>query len=150
MIRATSVLRLLPILGLLALAGCDDTDATALRGSVSRIYALDFVETRARLSASELSIEYVAGDGQVPVQIIARPPPDGAATVDLATDGDVLGRRDGIALPARKSGALVLLSFAPSEGGVVIGSFEAVLTTGETDYTLVGTFDTVVEDLRGL
>lgn len=140
----------LPLLTLLALTllACESPTDPQLRGTVDRIYPLDFVETRARLTPGQLAIEYHAGDGQIPVQIIVRRPPTGPAIIDLADDGDVIGRRDGRVLPARKTGELVLLDYAPEDGARIAGTFSAVLTTGEQTYGLAGAFDTTLEDHR--
>ncbi|MCA9540489.1 MAG: hypothetical protein KC620_16430 [Myxococcales bacterium] len=132
----------------LTLLACGPEDDADLRGSVDEIYDLTFVETRARLDNSGLSIQYIAGDGQVPVEVRVRRPPDGPAVIDLAQDGDVLGSRDGMPLPARRRGVLALTAFATEDGAAVIGHFEALLSAGERSYTLEGRFDTVLEDRR--
>ncbi|MCB9542120.1 MAG: hypothetical protein H6703_06715 [Myxococcales bacterium] len=144
----------MPRLALLAallaapLAACESPTEPELRGTVEAIYPLDFVDTRARLDRDGLSIEYHAGDGQIPVQLIVRRPPSGPDVIDLADDGDVIGRRDGRVLPARKSGELVLLDYAPEDGARVAGTFSAVLTTGDRNYGLAGAFDTTLTDAR--
>lgn len=130
------------------LVGCESDDGLSLWGSVSAVYDLDFVETRARLTDESLSIEYVDGNGIIAVEIIARTVPDGPASIDLATDGDIRGSRGGSNLPARTEGWLVLLDYEPTAGAPVIGTFEAVLTNGDEEFTLYGAFETSLIDDR--
>ncbi len=135
---------------LLGACGEDEAEAGALRGSVSRIYGLGHDGVRARLSNSELAIQYTAGR-EVPVQVVVdltAMPLDGPASVDLAAAGDVLGRRGDARLPDLKTGTLTLDAYAPEAGARVAGSFEAVVTAKGDDYTLVGSFDAPLEDLR--
>ncbi len=133
---------------LLLLAGCGaEAEEGALRGSVSRIYSLSHDTVRARLSETELAIQYVDG-GQVVVQVVLRAETlEGPATVDLA-EHRVVGRREGTPLPDLQSGTLRLSAYTPSEGAAVRGDFDALLSSGDATLTLVGDFDVVLEDLR--
>lgn len=135
----------------LALLGCaDEAEEATLRGSVSRVYDLDFTAVRARLDDTELAIQYV-DDGLVPVQIVVRvteAPLAGPATVDLTAYGAVVGARAGVRLPDFVRGTLTLSEYAPEDGAPVVGEFDAVLTTGEQSLTVLGRFDTVLTDIR--
>jgi len=143
MLRRLGIVMMLACLA--GTVGCDTPIASQLSGSVASIYPLGFVETRAHVDDGVLTIDYVAGDGQLPVQVIVYTSPESAATIDLATDGDIIGRRDGLALPARKRGTLILTRWPSEDGEQLIGTFDAVLTTGEQDYTLFGSFETELD-----
>ncbi len=141
-------LALIGALALLTLSCGVEEDEVALRGSVARVYDLSYDAVRARLSETELAIQYVDG-GQVVAQAVVRVPAlAGPAAVDLAMDGDVLGRRDGTALPEMRSGTLRLTAYAATDGARVAGDFDSVLVAGDNELTLVGSFDTTLQDLR--
>jgi len=129
-----------------ALAGCGDDAAEAdLRGSVSRIYPLGFAHTRARRGASELAVQWVAADGQVPVQVVLRSPDTlGPGAWRLPEHGDVLGTRDDRELPALSGGEVQLSAFEPTPGGRVAGAVQVTLVGG---YSLIGVFEAEVEDV---
>ena len=55
----------------LVLLGCGEVaPEPALRGSAGQVYALDFAAVRCRRGTAELAVQYVARDGQVPVQLV--------------------------------------------------------------------------------
>ncbi len=135
----------------LCLLACDTGEVEpALRGSVARIYDLSHDTVRARLADTELAIQYVSG-GEVVAQVVVRVEEvelEGPGLVDLTAHGDVLGSRGGSSLPPMKSGRLQLRAYAPTAGADVRGTFGAVLETADAEFSLTGSFDTTVEDLR--
>lgn len=136
--------RLAP-LAFVVFAGCGaDSD---LDGSLSEIYRLDHDTVRARLYATELAIEYVAGDDSVPVRVSLRfeeLPREG--DYDLLETGDVGGRRaDGTEMPRFSSGTISIDSFEPYDDGDISGDFTARFKTGGDTLDLTGSFDTSLE-----
>lgn len=139
----------LPVaLALLGACG-EDTADPQLRGSVARIYPLDFAVTRARLGATELAIQYVAAGGAVPVQVVVDVracPVQGPGEVDLATCGAVLGSRGATDLPPFVRGTLRLTAYRPQEGAQVTGDFDAVVAVADgREFTVLGAFDAALE-----
>ncbi len=136
---------------LLLLLGCAADEAQdTLRGSVSRVYPLGHDGVRARLSERELAVQYVEG-AEVVVQVVVRLDEvalDGPTTVDLTAHGEVLGRRGEVRLPDFVRGALRLNAYAPQHGAKIAGDFDAVVSTGSEELTVVGRFEASLEDLR--
>jgi hypothetical protein len=131
---------------------CSDRGGT-LSGSLSKFYDLSFERTRARLYSSELSIEYVAESGDVPVRV-SLDAKDGISegTYDLMEAGAITGRRGDENIPRMISGTLRLRTFSTNDGAEVRGSFNAKFATGDDEATMSGQFDTtleVIESPRG-
>ena len=128
----------------LVLLGCGEVaPEPALRGSAGQVYALDFAAVRCRRGTAELAVQYVARDGQVPVQLVLYDADflaDGTWTLPLV--GTVVGSRDGVDLPALLEGEVLLEDYDPSPGGAVVGRFRATLAGG---YSLIGDFAAAVE-----
>lgn len=151
-----SVTRCLAVLSMLfsiAVSGCDaETEAAnTLRGSVKRIYPLDFDTVRARLSDSELAIQYVVEGGEVPVQLyidLESNPLAAGTTIELPGGGGIIGARNRTTLPTVVSATIQLDAFSAETGGRISGTFDAVLKAQQSQFTLVGTFDAEVEDVR--
>jgi len=137
--------------GLVALSlsavGCQE-EGDRLEGSVSDRYDLSFSHTRARLYDSELSIEYVREDEQVPVRVTVDRGDDvslEAGTYDLKNQGDVRGRVDQVKLPALFSGQLEMETFSAEDGAAIAGRFDTRLTAADSRVTLRGEFTTELE-----
>lgn len=135
-----------------AACGGDEAAEPALAGSVSRVYPLDFSTVRARQSAGELAIQYVAQGGAVPVQVVVRRadcPVEGPGRVDLAACGAVLGSRGATDLPPFQRGELRLTAYGPAAGAPVTGDFDAVLATADgREFTVRGAFDTRLQQVE--
>lgn len=137
----------------LALSACSDAGGS-LTGSLGNYYRLDFDQARARLYSSELALEYVAEDAQVPVRISLNLP-EGAiktGTYDLAEQGDITGQRGDSRIPRFISGTLDIQKFSAKEGADIEATFEATFQTGRDKSTLSGDISTqleVIEQERG-
>ena len=143
---ATGAVRVLAALSVPLLAGC--ADEGDLSGSLSDVYRLDHSIVRARLYASELSIEYARQDGSVPVRVTLRrraqePAP---GTFDLGAAGAITGQlADGTNIPPFLGGSLTLDEFQPEQGAPVVGSFEGTFGGQRDTLALSGDFDTSLE-----
>lgn len=138
-------------IGLVALAlfisGCSDANGS-LSGSLDGFYSLDFDQARVRVYSSELAIEYVAVDGQVPVRVSLHKS-DGVfetGTYDLKERGDITGQRGDTRIPRFLSGTLTIESFG---GGDIEASFEATFQTGRDESTLSGEVSAPLEEVEG-
>ena len=151
-VNHTLVRRLVPAVALAALvassAACDP-DSTTLSGSLSQVYNIHFESVRARLYASELSIEYVDRYSAVPVRLtlrLADVQPTADHDYDLFQVGDITGRTpDDAEIPRFTTGKLSLGAYSPEPGAEVAGSFDAKFETGRDALTLSGEFKTELE-----
>ncbi len=135
------------ILLALSLVGCSE-DEGALRGSLGDFYDFTHSSVRARLYNSELSIEYVRENGQVPVRIsLERIEGDPITTgeYNLGDRGIVTGRSGNNDIPQFLRGTLTLDAFSPSNGSQIQGDFSARFATGNDEASLTGDFDTTLE-----
>jgi hypothetical protein len=132
------------------MAGCQN-DATRLSGSIGKVYDLSYETVRVRLYESELAVEYVREDGQIPVKVIVEREgePLEARVYQLSERGDLLGRVDDRRLPPLEGGTIRLRNFGTEAGAVVEGRFDARLVSGETTFTLQGRFDGSLEVVDG-
>ncbi|MEM1414335.1 MAG: hypothetical protein AAGH15_05525 [Myxococcota bacterium] len=145
--------RRLALLALLAAAGgcADDT----LDGSLGAVYPLGFSDVRARLYSSSLSIEYVRGDGSVPVRLtldrefaLANP-----RDIDLRMHGDLTGRlANDQEIPRFTEGEATIspIELDPVTGELltprVTGSFGARFQVNPDEVlALDGSFDAAIE-----
>ena len=136
---------LILVAGFCALTGCKKDDAS-LVGSLGDFYDLQHQEVRARLYPSELAIEYVAENDEVPVRLtVLREPPLSTETYDLVERGEITGRADGVEIPRFITGNLTLRDFSPDPDARVRGEFEATFETGKDVASLAGDFDTTLE-----
>jgi hypothetical protein len=140
----------LAVLALLCCAGCEDEAADArLRGSLSTVYPLAHDTVRARLTRSELAIEYIRGDGQTAVRLSLEA--DSAAegrVIDLAETGTLTGQVDDLILAdlvTLSGGTATLDQYAADDGEAVTGSFEATLDAPRGTLTLTGEFEASLE-----
>jgi hypothetical protein len=127
--------------------GCSDKASGRLQGSVGTVYDLSFDQVRARLYTSELAIEYVKDNGEVPVRLTLRHE-DGSLstqTYDLFNQGDVTGRSRGVEMPRLLSGTVTFETLEIVPGGKIEGRFEAIVRSGEDRLTLSGEFQTILE-----
>lgn len=130
-----------------SLAACSD-DEGALRGSLGDFYDFTHSSVRARLYNSELSIEYVRENGQVPVRISldqVEGNPITTGEYNLADRGRITGRSGNNDIPQFLRGTLTLDAFSPSNGSQVQGDFSARFATGDDEASLTGDFDTTLE-----
>jgi len=130
----------------LALTACSDAGGS-LSGSLDNYYRLDFEQARARLYSSELALEFVASDGQVPVRVSLHHP-DGVfktGTYDLVKHGDITGQRGDSRIPRFLSGTLEIERFSARDGDEIEASFEATFQTGRDKSTLSGEILTHLE-----
>ncbi|MDD9968377.1 MAG: hypothetical protein OXR73_19215 [Myxococcales bacterium] len=126
--------------------GC--TDEGDLSGSLSDVYRLDHSTVRARLYASELSVEYAREDGSVPVRVTLRrrDQEPRMGTFDLGEVGAITGQlADGTNIPTFLDGTLTLDEFSPEQGAAVVGSFEATFGGQRDTLALSGDFDTSLD-----
>ena len=122
--------------------GCQDEE-TFLKGSVSSRYDLTYERVRARLYDSELAIEYVRADDQVPVRVTVEAEETSsfrATTYDLGERGDVRGRVDQVKLPPMESGSITLEEYSEQDGARVKGTFDSRLQAADSLVTLRGKF----------
>lgn len=147
-------MKLLVLLLALAQFSCSGDEA-ALSGSLGDFYDISYSTIRARLYSSELSIEYVQEDLQVPVRVTLRKLTTGMlapGAYDLTALGTISGRSRDNDIPRMVSGKIVLDAFEPVNGSEIAGSFDAVFATGNDEASLVGEFSTtleVVDQIRG-
>ncbi len=131
----------------LMLVGCSE-DEGALRGSLENFYDISYSTLRARLYPSELSIEYVQEDLQVPVRVTLRKLSTGMlapGAYDLTALGTISGRSRDNDIPKMISGKIVLDTYTPVNGSTISGSFEAKFATGQDQASLAGEFSTTLE-----
>ncbi|MEO0321601.1 MAG: hypothetical protein AAF447_01455 [Myxococcota bacterium] len=134
-----------------ALPGCASDE---LDGSLGSVYPLGFRSVRARLYSSSLSIEYVRGDGSVPVRVTM----DRAAVlatpeaIDLRESGDITGRlATDQEIPRFTTGDAAVTPLEVNGAGEVTsarvrGSFGATFEVGpEEVLALDGSFDAPLE-----
>jgi len=138
------------VVGLTA-QGCGGGAGNKLQGSLDDYYDLHFVETRARLYSSQLSVEWVDDDKEVVMRgtiNVAQVNLEGPATLDLALYGDLTGVSNRVPLPQMVSGTMVLEAYAPTAGAPVEGTLDAELKGQNGNSSVHGAFRTVLEDLR--
>lgn len=141
-----SLLRATGVALLLAMTSCG-VETSTLTGSLERFYKLGYTQVRARLYASELSIEYVNENGEVPVRItVLRSPRLARERVfTLPEEGRVNGRVRDTDLPEMNDGTVTLTTFTIEPGAVVTGEFGANFQVGKDTAALAGTFETTLE-----
>lgn len=137
---------------LLALStACGGKGPNKLQGSLDEYYDLTFVETRARLFPSQLSVEWVDEDQEVVVRAtvnVIQVTLEGPATVDLALYGDLSGTSGGTPIPDMQSGTLVLDAYAAQAGAEVEGSMDAEVIGQRGNSSVHGEFKAILDDRR--
>ena len=147
--RQTKAVRLVILLAIVGMCACSDAGGS-LSGSLGDYYDLSFDHTRARLYSSDLAVEFVAADGQVPVRVsLSRGDGLTTGTYDLEQRGDVTGQRGDTRIPRFISGTVELSKFSATDGAEIEGSFEAKFATGRDESTLDGEFTTTLEVIEG-
>ena len=117
-----------------------------LGGSMERFYDLSYAQVRARQYPTELAIEYVREDAQVPVRVTVRVAQIKVGEpMDLKAVGSVSGRTRDTDLPDLRSGTLTLERYEPRDGAPLKGSFVADFLVGRDRASLTGRFDTTLE-----
>lgn len=120
-------------------------DEASLVGSLGNFYELRHDEVRARLYPSELAIEFVRENDEVPVRLTIRTdPPITAGTHDLSEVGDISGRASGVEIPRFRTGEVRLIDFQPNADTRIRGDFDATFETGRDVASLAGKFDTTL------
>ena len=143
------------LLSILLLAGCSK-DQAVLVGSLGDFYSLQHEVVRARLypneqrgtmsgQYSELAIEYVRENNEVPVRLtlLAEPALE-VGSYDIKERGEISGRTDGVEIPRFRIGELRLIEFSPNPDTRIRGEFEATFDTGKDVASLAGEFDTTL------
>lgn len=143
------------------LAGCSKDQATLI-GSLGDFYSLQHEVVRARLypneqrfdddgmvvadgKHSELAIEYVRENDEVPVRLtlLAEPTLE-IGTYDIKERGEISGRTDGVEIPRFRTGELRLIEYTGQPDSRIRGEFEATFDTGKDVASLAGEFDTTL------
>ena len=138
----------------LMLSGCSSPGDGALSGSLSGFYDFRYESVRARLYASEFSVEYTRSDGEVPVRLTLTRGPElrQGATIALPAGGTISGRSNDTDIPRIGDGNVELELFEFDPGARVRGTFVANFDVGGDTATLTGEFDAtleVVEQVEG-
>lgn len=121
-------------------------DEASLTGSLGDFYDLRHDAVRARLYPSELAIEYVRGNNEVPVRVTVMVGSElEPGTFDLLEEGNITGRSNDVDIPRYRGGELRLQDFEPADEARVRGEFEATFDTGKDVAGLSGKFDTALE-----
>jgi hypothetical protein len=136
------------------LAGCSSPGDGQLSGSLSGFYDFRYESVRARLYASEFSVEYTRSDGEVPVRLTLTRGPGlrQGATIALPDGGTISGRSNDTDIPRIGDGNVELELFEFDPGSRVRGTFVANFDVGGDTATLTGEFDAtleVVEQVEG-
>lgn len=135
------------LISFVILTACSEDEA-ALSGSLENFYDISYSTVRARLYDSELSIEYIREDLQVPVRVTLRKLSTGMlgpGAYDLSALGSISGRSRDNDIPRMISGKIELDTYSPVNGAEIVGSFDAKFATGNDEATLAGEFSTVLE-----
>ena len=136
---------LIALAALMLLGTACSKDEASLVGSLGDFYELRHEVVRARLYPSELAIEYVRENNEVPVRItVLADPPIATGTYDLAEVGEISGRADGVEIPRYRTGTLRIDRFEPNTDTRIQGDFDATFETGKDIASLAGKFDTTL------
>lgn len=145
--------RLLFVMIVLVLASSCSKEEASLVGSLGDFYELRHDAVRARLYESELAIEFVRENFEVPVRVtVSTTPKLEPGEYDLAERGDVTGRSDGVDIPRFRTGALRLDRYEGVGDTRISGDFDATFDTGKDVASLAGLFDTtlvVIDSVEG-
>lgn len=141
-------------LGLIALSLATMTSCGRegdLTGSMERFYDLSYAQVRARHYPSELAIEYVREDGQVPVRVTVRTDQIKVGQqLNLLEVGTISGRTRETDLPDPLTGSITIDAFEKSPGSNIQGSFEASFSVGQDKASLSGRFNTQLEVIEAV
>ena len=131
---------------LVSLGGC--ADENALSGSLSDFYNVSFDGVRARLYPTELAIEYIRENGEVPVRVTIEVDEGERLTTrtyTLPEKGGVTGRSGTNDIPPLDTARIELEEYAGADGTPIVGTFDASFLTGDDTTSLNGVFDTTLE-----
>lgn len=141
-------------LGLIALSLATMTSCGRegdLTGSMERFYDLSYAQVRARHYPSELAIEYVREDGQVPVRVTVRTDQIKVGQqLNLLEVGTISGRTRETDLPDPLTGSITIDAFEKTPGANLQGSFEASFNVGQDKASLSGRFNTQLEVIEAV
>lgn len=122
-----------------------------LTGSMEQFYDLSYAQVRARHYPSELAIEYVREDGQVPVRVTVRADQlQAGKSLDLLKVGTISGRTRETDLPDPLTGSITFDELEIKQGAQIKGSFEASFSVGQDKASLSGQFDTSLEVISAI
>lgn len=143
-------LRLLAMLALctaMLFISCGAQRGGNLQGSLLDFYDVEYSMVRARLYSSELAIEYVREDGEVPVRVTVLRDVDLVAgeSFSLPARGNITGRSGDTDIPELADGSVLLEEFEIVEGSQVVGNFSASFSLGMDTASLSGEFDVPLE-----
>ncbi len=144
--------RLLPFVFLCLIFGatsCRADRGGTLNGSLQDFYDTSYERVRVRLYSSEVAIEYVREDGEVPVRVSVLRGPHLVAgqSIDIDVDarGDITGRSRDTDMPPITSGSITFEEFGLADGTSIVGEFSASFDVGGDEASLSGTFDAPME-----
>ena len=148
--RAGALIRALTLLLMCAamlLMSCGAQRGGKLNGSLLDFYDVEYSTVRARLYSSELAIEYVREDGEVPVRVTVLRDVDLAAgeSIEIPARGNITGRVGDTDMPELSDGSVLLDEFEIVEGSQVVGNFSASFSLGMDTASLSGEFDIPLE-----
>ena len=133
--------------------GCGGSKAEGtLEGSLRDVYNADFDSVRIRLYSSELSVEYLRSNGEIPVRatlkakVLDRAPGE----FEMPEDATVTGYSGRTRVPDVTQGTFTLEEFEELEGANIKGSFTAQFRAGDDIVVLHGRFEgplEIVEDV---
>jgi hypothetical protein len=135
----------------LLLLACQALAPNSLDGSLTESYDLAFEETRARLTTSELAIEYVddpEGTETVVIRVTLDTDvgPKAGKSYDLFKYGNITQGATNTTLPDLDEGDVSLEEYGSDDGAKVVGSFDASFVTSEGQtLQLQGRFKTELE-----
>ena len=140
----------LSCLSMCLVTSCGQDKQGELSGSLQQFYDTSFERTRARLYSSELAIEYVREDGEVPVRISVRRGPHlkTDTSIDLIEFGSLTGRSRDTDMPLLSSGKVTFERLDFEDGEMVVGEFDASFSVGRDTASLSGSFETSLEDVE--
>ncbi len=138
---------LILVCAMMILTSCGARRGGNLTGSLLDFYDAQYSTVRARLYSSELAIEYVREDGEVPVRVTVLRDSNlvSGQTYELPEQGNMTGRVGDTDLPELDNAEVILEDFEIVDGSRVRGSFSASFRLGMDTASLSGEFDTELE-----
>lgn len=132
---------------MLFVMSCGGQRGGKLSGSLLDFYNAEYSTVRARLYSSELAIEYVREDGEVPVRVTVLRDQGlvQGKTFKLPAQGNLTGRVGDTDLPELAASEVTIDTFEIVDGTRVQGSFTASFRLGMDTASLSGEFETELE-----
>lgn len=129
------------------MTSCGAQKGGTLTGSLLDFYDAEYSTVRARLYSSELAIEYVREDGEVPLRVTILRDANliSGKTFELPGQGNMTGRVGDTDLPELSAAKVTLDTFEIVDGTRVVGTFSSSFRLGMDTASLSGEFDTELE-----